>query len=196
MLEHRSERQSSLGVEISAVDLFNAFIEKANLPWPSDAHERGLEVFGFFPDRENPLFILVAKPIRLTKPGRYLWSKTPESPEILEILNPRHVYGEKVLPNGISGQHIHKTKVELFYPAGPLWLYLFDPESGNRRKLEVYEMTGNTVFGILIPPGIVHAFRNISRDQSVDYDIISNMAEPEAIAKGEIIPFVLDLAKF
>jgi hypothetical protein len=196
MVEQKTEGQPSLGIEVSEVDLLNSFLERTDLPWPPDAHERGLELFGFYPDRENTLFILVAKPIRLTKPGRYLWSKTPESPEILKILNPRHVYGEEVLPNGTSGMHIHKTKAELFYPGGELWLYLFDPETGKRRKLKVYKRTENTVFGVLIPPEIVHAFHNGSSDQSVGYDIISNMPETEAIAKGEIIPFYLDLANF
>lgn len=192
MVEQEKERQLSL----EEIDLLTAFLERADLPWPKDAHENGLELFKFYPDPQNPLFGILAKPIRITEPGRDLWSKTPESPEVRSLLEPKHEYGEEVYPNGVSGQHKHYEKKELFYAKGPLWLYLYNPETGDRKRIEVYKRTSNTVFGFYIPPGVVHAFQNVSNSQSVDYDIISNMTEPEAIAADDKIIVPLNFNEF
>jgi len=86
--------------------------------------------------------------------------------EIAEIHYPVMSYASETLPGVARGPHEHKDQTDFFAFIGPgdFKLYLWDmrrdsPTFGFRQTLIVGESQPTSV---LIPPGVVHAYKNIS----------------------------------
>ena len=86
--------------------------------------------------------------------------------ELEEGVFPRMAYVSQTLPGVARGPHEHREQTDLFAFFGPgdFKLYLWDarensPTAGHRQTLIVGESNPQSV---LIPPGVVHAYRNVS----------------------------------
>src|SRR5579885_2140661 len=67
----------------------------------------------------------------------------------------RNVHVAVTRPNEVRGNHAHESATEMTTVAGPCLIRL--KEEGVLRELEVPQ---GEVWRLMIPPGVVHAFRN------------------------------------
>lgn len=78
---------------------------------------------------------------------------------------PEMSYLSMTLPGKIRGPHEHAHQTDLFCFVGPSMfrLYLWDNRSGapNYRRLFYSEFGEKVAMAVLVPPGVVHAYKNI-----------------------------------
>jgi len=136
--------------------------------------------------------IVIAKPIRLTKPERDLSALAPRSPEIQKIFTLKDNYKERVHPGGQAGSHYHQHKMEIIYPVNDLKLFFRVVKTGETLGIDAPERIGNTCFGFLIKHGVSHTIRNPSQEEFRFYFVLANMFEEDAQEMGDIIeyPFI------
>lgn len=82
----------------------------------------------------------------------------------------------------IRGPHEHKHQSDFFsFLSGEFILYLWDNRQGakNYRKLEKIEVGGKNASSVVIPPGVVHAYKCVSDHPG----LIINL--PDALYKGK-----------
>ena len=72
-----------------------------------------------------------------------------------ELADQKNVHVVLTQPNGVRGNHVHRSAVETTSVVGPCLIRL--KEADTIRDLEV--PAGET-WRLTIPPGVVHAFRN------------------------------------
>lgn len=91
---------------------------------------------------------------------------------------PAMAYISLTEPNTIRGPHEHRQQSDLFYFFDMFVLTLWDnrPESVSYRNKMVVEMTHFVAF---VPPGVVHAYQNISSNPA----IVINF--PDQLYRGE-----------
>jgi dTDP-4-dehydrorhamnose 3,5-epimerase len=85
--------------------------------------------------------------------------------------------------NSIRGPHEHKEQTDFFVFIGPgdFELYLWD----NRKDSETYQEKIKITVGetnkisVLVPPGIVHGYKSISKDGSISINL------PDKLYKGK-----------
>jgi len=89
-------------------------------------------------------------------------------------------YLSMTAPGGARGPHEHRDQTDLFCLIGIFRLYLWDNRetSSTYRESKVIDTTGLPTVAI-IPPGIVHAYRNIGANEG----LVLNM--PDRLFKGE-----------
>ena len=117
--------------------------------------------------REGPIEGLVVKPLERLEDARGWLIELYREDELAPGLRPVMAYASQTLPGVVRGPHAHRRQTDCFAFVGPgdFKLYLWDtrtdsPTSGNRQTLVVGE--SNRQF-VLIPPGVVHAYRNVSQ---------------------------------
>jgi dTDP-4-dehydrorhamnose 3,5-epimerase len=91
--------------------------------------------------------------------------------ELDEAHHPAMGYVSQTLPGMARGPHEHRDQSDLFAFVGPgdFKLYVWDTRvgsatAGNRQTLVLGE---SNLQAVLIPPGVVHAYRNVSRTASL-----------------------------
>ena len=116
--------------------------------------------------REGPIEGVVVKPLERFEDARGWLIELYREDELTPAVHPVMAYASHTLPGVVRGPHEHRRQTDCFAFVGPgdFRLYLWDtrnssPTSGNRRTLLVGESNRQLV---LIPPGVVHAYRNVS----------------------------------
>ena len=91
--------------------------------------------------------------------------------ELAEEHMPAMAYISQTRPGVVRGPHEHRDQTDMFAFIGPgdFELYCWDarrdsPTRGNRRVWVVGESNRQTV---IVPPGVVHAYKNISRQNAI-----------------------------
>ena len=84
---------------------------------------------------------------------------------------PRMAYFSETLPGVARGPHEHRRQTDLFVFVGPgdFKLYCWDtrsdsPTRGNRLSVAVGQ---SNMLSVLIPPGVVHAYKNVGLTPAV-----------------------------
>jgi dTDP-4-dehydrorhamnose 3,5-epimerase-like enzyme len=90
-----------------------------------------------------------------------------------ELAAQKNVHVVLTQPHEVRGNHVHRTAVETTSVVGPCLVRL--KEAGVIRDLEV--PAGET-WRLTIPPGVVHAFRNIGDSMMVLVSFSSNLHDP------------------
>ncbi len=101
---------------------------------------------------------------RSNKGNRWLNFLWPTDEEGKESFVPKFAYLNYIGSGDVAGNHYHITKGEFFCPMGNIELYLEDPKTSNKEKIEM--SLGNKDFYIMyyVPVGIAHAVRNPGND--------------------------------
>lgn len=98
-------------------------------------------------------------------------------------LNPAMGYVSMTKPGIIRGPHEHKNQSDFFIFLGPgkFRLYLWENRKANKnfRQKETYEFGEDNPASIIIPAGVVHAYKCISEIPA----IVINL--PDKLYKGE-----------
>jgi dTDP-4-dehydrorhamnose 3,5-epimerase len=116
--------------------------------------------------REGPIDGVIVRPLERFEDARGWLIELYREDELDGAARPVMAYLSQTLPGVVRGPHEHRWQSDCFAFVGPgdFKLYLWDtrtdsPTSGNRQTLVVGE--SNRQF-VLIPPGVVHAYRNVS----------------------------------
>ena len=117
--------------------------------------------------REGPIEGLIVKPLTRFEDARGWLIELYREDELEQAVHPVMAYVSETLPNVARGPHAHREQTDCFAFVGPgdFKLYLWDTRpdsstSGNRQTLLVGQSSRQLV---LIPPGVVHAYKNVSR---------------------------------
>jgi dTDP-4-dehydrorhamnose 3,5-epimerase-like enzyme len=90
-----------------------------------------------------------------------------------ELAAQRNVHVVITQPNQVRGNHMHRTAVEITSVVGPCQIRL--KEDGELRDVLVPD---GEVWRIVIPPGVVHAYRNTGRLPMVLISFSTNLHDP------------------
>jgi dTDP-4-dehydrorhamnose 3,5-epimerase len=117
--------------------------------------------------REGPIEGLIVRPLERLEDARGWLIELYREDELAAAMHPVMAYASQTLPGVVRGPHEHRRQTDCFAFVGPgdFKLYLWDtrtdsPTSGNRHTLLAGESNRQLV---LIPPGVVHAYRNVSQ---------------------------------
>jgi dTDP-4-dehydrorhamnose 3,5-epimerase len=116
--------------------------------------------------QEGPIHGLLLRPIPRHDDARGWLIELFREDELPAGHVPAMAYLSETLPGVVRGPHEHREQSDYFAFVGPgdFMLYLWDPRAGsptrgNRRTVLVGQSNQQAV---LIPAGVVHAYRNVS----------------------------------
>jgi dTDP-4-dehydrorhamnose 3,5-epimerase len=155
--------------------------------------------------REGPIDAVVLRPVERHEDARGWLIELFRADELAGAEPPVMGYVSQTLPGAVRGPHEHREQTDGFAFVGPgdFKLYLWDarpgsPTSGNRQTLVVGQSSPRRV---LIPPGVVHAYKNISDVPGLVFNFPNRLYAGEG-RKGPVdeiryedrpdSPFVLD----
>lgn len=134
--------------------------------------------------REGPIEGLIVKPLERLEDARGWLIELYREDELAPALRPVMAYASQTLPGVVRGPHAHRRQTDCFAFVGPgdFKLYLWDtrpdsPTSGNRRTLLAGESNRQLV---LVPPGVVHAYRNVSQVPALVFNAPNRLYAGEA----------------
>ncbi|HSZ10122.1 MAG TPA: cupin domain-containing protein [Steroidobacteraceae bacterium] len=90
-----------------------------------------------------------------------------------ELQAQKNVHVVLTQPGEIRGNHVHRTAVETTTVVGPGLIRL--KERGTIRDIEV---PAGEILRLIIPPGVVHAFRNTGDSAMVLVSFSTNLHDP------------------
>ena len=90
-----------------------------------------------------------------------------------ELTVQKNVHVVLTQPNEVRGNHVHHTATETTTVVGPCLIRL--KESGVIRDIEV---ASGEIYRLVIPPGVVHAYRNTGDAVMVLVSFSTNLHDP------------------
>ncbi|HEY2146089.1 MAG TPA: hypothetical protein VGH12_08480 [Steroidobacteraceae bacterium] len=90
-----------------------------------------------------------------------------------ELQSQKNVHVVLTQPNEVRGNHVHRTAVETTSVVGPCLVRL--KEQGAIRDIDV---PAGEILRLIIPPGVVHAFRNTGGATMVLVSFSTNLHDP------------------
>lgn len=94
--------------------------------------------------------------------------------ELEEGFYPVMSYVSSTKPGTVRGPHEHRIQADFFCFTGPstFRLYLWDnrPDSPTYGRKCHYEFGENFMASVIIPPGVVHAYKNIGKVEGLVYN--------------------------
>jgi dTDP-4-dehydrorhamnose 3,5-epimerase-like enzyme len=101
-----------------------------------------------------------------------------------ELAGQKNVHVVLTQPNGVRGNHVHKTATETTSVVGPCLVRL--KEQGAIRDIEI---PAGEICRLIIPPGVAHAFRNTGAQAMVLVSFSTRLHDPDGAdtSKDEIL---------
>ncbi len=116
--------------------------------------------------REGPIDGVICKPLQAHHDPRGWLVELFREDELPAENRPAMAYVSETLPGVVRGPHDHVDQADFFAFLGPgdFELHLWDarPGSGTRGNRAVHTVGASNPQAVIIPPGVVHAYRNIS----------------------------------
>jgi dTDP-4-dehydrorhamnose 3,5-epimerase len=111
---------------------------------------------------------LIVRPLRLHRDGRGWLVELFRHDELEIALWPAMAYASMTLPGVSRGPHEHRDQSDgfAFFGPGDFRLYAWDarPESPTRGHRTALVVGASNPCAVWVPPGVVHAYRNISEE--------------------------------
>ncbi|MDP8239765.1 MAG: dTDP-4-dehydrorhamnose 3,5-epimerase family protein [Candidatus Hatepunaea meridiana] len=124
--------------------------------------------------QEGPIDGVEVKPLLRFEDGRGWLIELYREDEVQPLRHPVMAYVSQTLPGVTRGPHEHRNQTDYFAFIGPgdFKLYLWDarsdsPTAGKRQVLIVGESDNRSV---IVPPGVVHAYKCISSTPGIVYN--------------------------
>ncbi len=133
--------------------------------------------------REGPIDGLIVRPLERFTDGRGWLIELYREDELPAAVHPVMAYASATLPGVARGPHEHRAQTDCFAFIGPgdFKLYLWDtrptsPTSGNRQTFLAGESNRRL---ILVPPGVVHAYKNVSDREGLVFNAANRLYRGE-----------------
>lgn len=112
---------------------------------------------------------VIIRPLATHGDSRGWLTELFRSDELPEGLRPEMAYLSVTKPGVARGPHEHVGQTDLFvFLDGRYRLYLWENRPGREPARAVYEFGEHAPTAVVVPPGVVHAYRNVGdRDASV-----------------------------
>jgi dTDP-4-dehydrorhamnose 3,5-epimerase len=114
---------------------------------------------------EGPVEGVAVKPLRRFNDARGWLIELFRDDELGACPRPAMAYVSQTLPGVVRGPHEHREQSDRFCFVGPgdfeLWCWDARPASSTRGKRCVMIVGQSNPAQVVIPPGVVHAYRNI-----------------------------------
>jgi len=154
---------------------------------------------------EGPIDGVLIKSLRRFEDARGWLTELYREDELEPPYHPVMAYVSQTLPGVVRGPHEHHGQTDYFAFIGPgdFKVYLWDtredsPTSGNRQSMILGE---SDMRAVVVPPGVVHAYKNVSSRPAVVFNAPNRLyagegrAEPVDEIRHEHVaesPFELD----
>lgn len=126
---------------------------------------------------------LIVRPLRLVTDDRGWLAEIFRRDELEPGLLPAMAYVSATLPGVTRGPHEHRGQSDLFAFVGPsnfkLWTWDNRPASPSFRRRAVAVFGADLPAAVVIPPGVVHAYRNVGTVPGLVFNC------PNALYRGE-----------
>lgn len=120
--------------------------------------------------KDAPIHDVIVKPVKRWNDKRGWLAETFRHDELAKEFHPTMSYVSVSLPGVQRGPHEHVDQADLFVFLGPgvFRVFLWDnrKDSPTHWNRMVFEGGETNPISVLIPPGVVHAYRNISPGSS------------------------------
>ncbi len=117
---------------------------------------------------------VIVRPLILNTDERGWLAELFRSDELPEGFDPAMAYVSMTLPGVTRGPHEHEKQSDFFCFLGPstFRLFLWDNRDGspNYRKLYTSEVGQLNPMTVIVPPGVVHAYKNIGSEPGLVYN--------------------------
>ncbi len=115
---------------------------------------------------EGPIEGVVFKPLERFEDFRGWLIELYRADEMDPEARPVMAYVSETRPAMVRGPHEHREQSDCFVFVGPgdFKLYLWDarPDSPSRGKRQTVVVGESNMQSVLVPPGVVHAYKNVS----------------------------------
>lgn len=117
---------------------------------------------------------VVLRPLTINRDERGWLAELFRSDELPEGFDPAMAYVSMTLPGVTRGPHEHLRQSDFFCFLGPSMfrLYLWDNRTGSARYRKLYtrEFGQLNPMAVVVPPGIVHSYKNIGSEPGLVYN--------------------------
>ena len=124
--------------------------------------------------REGTIDGVLIRPLKRFEDARGWLIEVYRGDELQPAARPAMAYVSQTLPGVARGPHEHREQTDLFAFIGPgdFKLYLWDtrPDSPTRGCRLTLVVGASNAQSVLIPPGVVHAYKNIGREPGLVFN--------------------------
>ena len=122
-------------------------------------------------DSETPLPGVVIRPLAKHTDSRGWLLELFRDDELPEGFSPVMGYMSVTLPGVTRGPHEHAEQTDGFvFLSGLMKLFLWDNRSGEAGPRVVIDVGSNNPVFVTVPPGVVHAYKNVGSDDATVYN--------------------------
>ena len=157
------------------------------------------------PFLDRPIEDVHLKPLQRFSDERGWLVELFRNDELAKLFHPQMAYVSQTLPGVARGPHEHVSQADLFgfFGPGDFKLYLWDTRIGSPSywHRQVVVVGQSNMMSAIIPPGVVHAYKNISAQPGLVFNAPNRLyagpgkTEPVDEIRHEAdanTPFVLD----
>ena len=134
------------------------------------------------PWRQGMIEGVAVRPLQAYHDDRGWLAEIYREDELPPALRPAMAYISLTRPGVARGPHEHRDQTDLFCFPGPgrflVWLWDSRPDSATSGTRQVVEAGAGQPALIIIPPGVVHAYRNVSTEEGLVFNC------PNALYRG------------
>ena len=116
--------------------------------------------------QDGPIDGLLVREMSFYEDGRGSLAELFRIDELEDGMRPEMGYVSMTLPGVVRGPHAHHDQTDLFafYGPGDYDVFVWDdrPESATYRHRQKHRVGQSRPAVVIIPPGIVHAYKNVS----------------------------------
>ena len=117
---------------------------------------------------------VILRPLTINRDDRGWLAELFRSDELPDRFDPAMAYLSMTLPGVTRGPHEHEKQSDLFCFLGPSMfrLYLWDNRVGATpyRRLFSRDFGQSSPVAVIVPPGVVHAYKNIGTEPGLVYN--------------------------
>ena len=114
--------------------------------------------------KRGPIEGCPVEPLQVYEDGRGWLAEFFRHDELVDVRHPRMGYVSLTRAGAARGPHEHRDQTDLFaFFHGRFRLYLWDarPDSPTRGHRQTYDVGEANPVRVIVPPGVVHAYRNV-----------------------------------
>jgi dTDP-4-dehydrorhamnose 3,5-epimerase len=120
--------------------------------------------------KEGDIDGLIVRDLKFFKDKRGWLSELFRNDELSEDIRPEMAYFSMTLPGVLRGPHEHVEQTDYFiFWSSTFRIVLWDQREGSptRMNRKVITVGEDSPMCLVVPPGVVHAYKNVGRDEGI-----------------------------